>query len=108
MMRKIILSILMVFLIQNIAGAKERQSNPENFEALKLKVLENIGKKRVAMNAFETCVKSALDKKDFKTLLKSDKEITVLISNEEIDALFDLGKIMKNINKVFKKLELIK
>jgi adenylosuccinate lyase len=48
------------------------------------------------------------DKKDFKTLLKSDKEITVLISNEEIDALFDLGKIMKNINKVFKKLELIK
>ncbi|MBT5027242.1 MAG: hypothetical protein HOL15_02405 [Nitrospinaceae bacterium] len=74
MMRKIILSILMVFLIQNIAGAKERQSNPENFEALKLKVLENIGKKRVAMNAFETCVKSALDKKDFKTCRKTHRQ----------------------------------
>ena len=74
MMRKIILSILMVFLIQNIAGAKERESNSESFEALKLKVLENISKRRVAMNAFEACVKSANDKKDFKTCRKTHRQ----------------------------------
>ena len=47
------------------------------------------------------------DKKDFKKLLKDDKEIYSLLNDKEIDQLFDLNKITKNINKVYKRLELI-
>ena len=44
--------------------------------------------------------------KDFKTLLKSDKDILTLLSENEIDSLFDLNKILVNINKVFERLDL--
>ena len=47
------------------------------------------------------------DKKDFNALLKLDEEICDLITNDEIDKLFNLEKIMKNINKIYKRLELI-
>jgi adenylosuccinate lyase len=46
------------------------------------------------------------DKKDFKTLLKSDPDIMNLLTEHEIDALFDLDKVMTNINKIYKRLEL--
>jgi adenylosuccinate lyase len=54
----------------------------------------------VQCNAMKTWV----DKKDFKTLLKSDKDITKWLDNELIDSLFDLDKVMININKIFKRL----
>ena len=44
------------------------------------------------------------ENKDFKTLLKSDKDILNFITESEIDSLFDLNKILININKVFKRL----
>ena len=44
--------------------------------------------------------------KDFKTLLKADSDIINLMSVDEIDDLFDLQKVMKNINKVFERLNL--
>jgi len=44
--------------------------------------------------------------KDFKMLLNSDKQIMTLLNAEEIDSLFNLEKIMKNINKIYKRLEL--
>ena len=46
--------------------------------------------------------------KDFKTLLKGDTEIMSLLNVNEIDTLFDLNKIMININKIYKRLGLIK
>ena len=46
------------------------------------------------------------EQKDFKTLLKADSEIMNLLSEDEIDDLFDLQKVMKNINKVFERLNL--
>ena len=46
------------------------------------------------------------NQKDFKTLLNSDKEIMALLNAEEIDSLFNLEKIMKNINKIYKRLGL--
>ena len=46
-------------------------------------------------------------KKDFNTLLKSDKEICKLLNDSEIDKLFNLDKVMTNINKIYKRLELI-
>ena len=45
--------------------------------------------------------------KDFKMLLNSDKQIMALLNAEEIDSLFNLEKIMKNINKIYKRLELV-
>ena len=48
------------------------------------------------------------EQKDFKTLLNSDKEIMELLNAEEIDSLFNLEKIMKNINKIYKRLGLSK
>jgi len=44
--------------------------------------------------------------KDFKTLLKADSDIMNLLSESEIDNLFDLQKVMKNINKIFERLDL--
>jgi len=46
------------------------------------------------------------DKKDFKGLLKSDTKIMNFLNENEVDALFDLNKVMKNINKIYKRLEL--
>ena len=43
---------------------------------------------------------------DFKTLLKGDSEIISLLDENEIDNLFDLNKVMININKIYKRLEL--
>ena len=48
------------------------------------------------------------EKKDFNALLKADDEITSLLNDDEIDALFDLNKVMKNINKIYKRLGLMK
>jgi adenylosuccinate lyase len=48
------------------------------------------------------------EKKDFKELLKEDKEITDKLSDEEIDSLFNLDKILININKIYKRIGIIK
>ena len=58
--------------------------------------------KLVQKNAMQVWEKN----KDFKTLLKSDKDILNLLSENEIDSLFDLNKILVNINKVFERLDL--
>ena len=47
-------------------------------------------------------------KKDFKVLIKADDEISALLDDDEIDSLFDLNKVMKNINKIYKRLGLTK
>ena len=47
------------------------------------------------------------ENKDFKSLLKGDKEIMALLNVNDIDTLFDLNKVMININKIYKRLELI-
>ncbi len=61
-------------------------------------------------DAYKLVQKNAMkvweDKKDFKELLKLDSEILNLVSENEIDSLFDLDKILININKIFKRLDL--
>ena len=47
------------------------------------------------------------ENKDFKALLKGDKEIMALLNVNDIDTLFDLNKVMININKIYKRLVLI-
>ena len=56
---------------------------------------------RNALQAWET-------DKDFKTLLKGDTEIMALLNVNDIDTLFDLNKVMININKIYKRLGIIK
>ena len=58
--------------------------------------------KLVQKNAMQVWEKN----KDFKTLLKSDKDILNLLNENEIDSLFDLNKILIKINKVFERLDL--
>ena len=63
-------------------------------------------------DAYEIVQKNAMqvwkEKKDFKELLKQDNIITNKLSNDEIDDLFDLEKILININKIYKRIGIIK
>jgi len=51
-------------------------------------------------------MKSWEEKSDFKELLYLDKEIQKNLTKKEIDSLFDLKKILININKVYKRIGL--
>ncbi len=63
-------------------------------------------------DAYEIVQKNAMkvwkEGKDFKKLLKSDKQISKFISDSDIDELFNLDKILININKIYKRIGLIK
>jgi len=63
-------------------------------------------------DAYEIVQKSAMkvwkEKKDFKELLKQDKKITEKLSDKEIDNLFNLDKILININKIYKRIGILK
>ena len=63
-------------------------------------------------DAYEIVQKNAMqvwkEKKDFKELLKQDNIITNKLSNDEIDDLFDLEKILININKIYQRIGIIK
>jgi len=61
-------------------------------------------------DAYKLVQKNAMQvweqKIDFKKLLKQDSDISKLLSDSEIDTLFDLNKILININKIFERLKL--
>ena len=44
--------------------------------------------------------------KIFQSVTKGDDQISALLNDDEIDALFDLNKVMININKIYKRLGL--
>ena len=46
------------------------------------------------------------EKKDFKKLLRNDKNITKFLSNSTINKLFNLNKILININKIYDRIGL--
>ena len=64
----------------------------------------------VREDAYQIVQKNAMqvwkDKKDFRTLLKEDKKIMSFLSEEKIDKLFNLDKILININKIYKRIKL--
>jgi len=66
----------------------------------------------VREDAYEIVQKNAMqvwkNKKDFKTLLKEDKKIMDFLSEEKIDRLFNLDKILININKIYQRIGLKK
>ncbi len=51
-------------------------------------------------------MKSWNEKVDFKNLLLQDKKIMGYLKEDEINSLFDLEKIMVNINKIYKRIKL--
>jgi len=61
-------------------------------------------------NAYQMVQRNAMkvwkEKIDFKLLLFKDKDISKLLSKNEINELFNLNKVLKNIKKVFKRLEI--
>ncbi len=61
-------------------------------------------------DAYKMVQKNAMkvweEKIDFKDLLFNDDSINEILSREEIDELFDLNKVLKNIKKVFNRLEI--
>ena len=58
--------------------------------------------------AYEIVQRNAMrvwrEKIDFNNLLKTDKEIMEHVSGDELDKLFDISKILININKVYERL----
>ena len=61
-------------------------------------------------DAYKLVQKNAMQvweqKINFKQLLKKDEDISKLLTDSEIDSLFDLNKILVNINKIFERLGL--
>jgi len=66
----------------------------------------------VREDAYKLVQKNAMqvwkEKKSFKRLLKEDKKIMNFLSEEKIDKLFDLDKILININKIYQRVGLVK
>lgn len=73
-------------------------------------LLQLIQKGASREDAYKLVQKNAMQvwehKVDFKKLLKEDPDISKLLSNSEIESLFDLNKILININKIFERLGL--
>jgi hypothetical protein len=81
-MKKIILAVMMVFLVQNAAYADDGKRTGEKLEKVKGKVLERINKKRGFLNDFEICVKSANSHEDMKSCRKKSKQNMEALRNE--------------------------
>ena len=104
----------MIFLIENLLVYPENMRKNLDITGgliFSQEVLLALVKKGITReNAYAMVQRNAMqvweEKKDFNSLLKADKEIANILNNNEIDALFDLNKVMKNINKIYKRLEL--
>ena len=105
-----------IYLIENLLVYPENMRRNLNLTGgliFSQEVLLALVKKGIAReDAYAMVQRNAMQvwekKKDFKALLKTDDQITALLNDDEIDALFDLNKVMKNINKIYKRLGLIK
>ena len=73
-------------------------------------LLALINKGLTRENSYKLVQKNAMkvwkDDVDFKAVLFNDKDIMQVLTKEEINKLFDLNKIMVNINKIYERLGL--
>ncbi len=90
-MKKILLVVMMVFLVQSGAYAEEGEGKGEKLEKMKGKILENLNKRRGLLDELEDCVKSASSREDMKSCRKANKE--------KMEALRGERKEMKNKRK---------
>jgi adenylosuccinate lyase len=75
-------------------------------EVLLLLIKKGLSREKAYKLVQKNAMQVWTEKKDFKQLLKLDADILNLISTDEIDSLFDLDKILININKIFERLGL--
>ena len=73
-MKKLLLILAMVFLVQNMTYADEGRGKGKRFEENKGRVLENIGKKIGFLNNFKTCVTSASSRDELKSCRITNKK----------------------------------
>ena len=72
-MKKLLLILAMVFLVQNITYADEGKG--KRFEENKGRVLENLNKKIGFLNTFKGCVTSAGSREELKSCKTTNKKI---------------------------------
>ena len=73
-MKKLLLILAMIFLVQNMTYADERRGKGKRFEDNKGRILENIGKKIGFLNNFKTCVISANSREELKSCRMTNKK----------------------------------
>ena len=74
-MKKLLLILAMVFLVQNMTSADEGRGKGKRFEENKGRVLENIVKKIGLLNNFKTCVTSASSREELNSCRMTNKKI---------------------------------
>ena len=73
-MKKLLLILAMVFLVQNMTYADEGKGKGERFEQNKERILENLDKKLGFLNAFKSCVTSSGSREDLKSCRRTNKK----------------------------------
>ena len=102
----------MIFLMENLYVYPEnmmKNINHTNGLIFSQEVLLALIKKGVTReDAYQIVQKNAMkswnEGLDFKNLLYGDNDVSKFLKNKEIDELFDLDKIMVNINKIYKRI----
>jgi len=102
----------MIFLMENLNVYPDNMINNINITkglVFSQEVLLALVKKGITREeAYKIVQDNAMEvwktKVDFKNLLCSNQEITKILTEDEISSLFDLNKIMVNINKIYKRL----
>jgi hypothetical protein len=72
--KKLLLILAMVFLVQNMAYADEARGKGKRFNENKGRILENIDKKIGFLNNFKTCVTSASSREELKPCKVTNKK----------------------------------
>ncbi len=104
----------MIFLMENLYVYPKNMLNNINKtkglifsqEVLLALIKKGITREDAYQIVQKNAMKSWNDRCDFKDLLYKDKKVNSYLSNNEIDSLFDLDKIMININKIYKRIGL--
>ncbi|MBI65771.1 MAG: adenylosuccinate lyase [Candidatus Marinimicrobia bacterium] len=104
----------MIYLIENLYVYPDNMMNNINLtnglifsQEVLLAIIKKGVSREEAYKLVQNNAMKAWDKKcNFKDLLYNDSNITSLLSKEEIDKLFDLNKILVNINKIYKRIGL--
>ena len=104
----------MCFLMENLYVYPDNMMNNINLtnglifsQEVLLAIIKKGVSREEAYKLVQNNAMKASDKKcNFKDLLYNDSNISSLLSKEEIDKLFDLNKILVNINKIYKRIGL--
>ena len=102
----------MIFLMENLNVYPENMLKNINLtnglvfsqEVLLALVKKGITREKAYKLVQDNAMKVWDTKVDFKDLLCNNDEINKILSNEEINNLFDLNKVMVNINKIYNRL----